>query len=69
LLYCTTALNSKISPNPSLPKRGNKRWLCQRGEIRWRFAKEGEIREEFCQRWEIRGREGFLEFINQDLDE
>jgi len=51
LHYCTTALNSKISPNPSLPKGEIREWLYQRGEIKGGFAKWGK-REGLCQRGE-----------------
>jgi len=73
---CTTALNSKISPNPSLPKRGNKRGLYQRGERERGFTKGGKERGAL-QRGEREGgfakggnkkaEERVLESLNQDL--
>jgi len=43
LLCCATALNSKISPNPSLPKRGkNGEALSKRGNKRGVLPKSGD---------------------------
>jgi len=51
-------VNSQISPNPSLPKRGNERGaLPKRGDKREALPKRGN-----------KGEGRVLEFLNKDLD-